>query len=114
MALDGLKIQTSVMLQSSNQKYPSAQVGDAVRVRVPDIDRGRMDSQNILDVVMDEIMTITKCERKTRKRGIISQQLYTRNHFAAYQKKVISLNGVLSDKTMSLRQVLTAISNSGS
>lgn len=64
MALDGLKIQTSVMLQSSNQKCPSVQVGNAVRVRVPDIHRGRMDSQNILDIVMDEIMTTTNCEKK--------------------------------------------------
>jgi len=38
LALNGLQTQASVMLQSSNQKFPSAQMGDTVRVRVPDID----------------------------------------------------------------------------
>ncbi|XP_022170651.1 KRAB-A domain-containing protein 2-like [Myzus persicae] len=53
LALNGLQTRASVMLRSSNQKFPPARVGDTVRVRVPDIDRGRMDYQNILAVVMD-------------------------------------------------------------
>jgi len=98
MVLDGLKIHTSIMLQSSNQKCPSTQVGDAVQVRVPDFDEERMDSQYILDVLMDKLMTSTNCERKTLERRIISQQLYTRNQFSECEEKLVSLNDVLSDK----------------
>ncbi|XP_060836281.1 KRAB-A domain-containing protein 2-like [Rhopalosiphum padi] len=109
LALNGLQTQASVMLRSSNQKFPSAQVGDTVRVRVPDIDRGRMDYQNILAVVMDVDNDFYKLGTKY---GIISQ-LYTRNQFAVCKEKLISLNDVLSDKTMFLRQVSTAASKSG-
>lgn len=41
------------MLRSSNQKCPFAHVADTVRVRMSDIGRERMDSQNTLTVVMD-------------------------------------------------------------
>jgi len=109
LALIGLETQASVMLRSSNQKFPPAQVGDTVRVRVPDIDRGRMDYQNILAVVMDVDNDFYKLGTQY---GIISQ-LYTRNQFAVCKEKLISLNDVLSDKTMSLRQVSTAASKSG-
>jgi hypothetical protein len=95
LALNGLQTQASVMLRSSNQKIPSAQVGDTVRVRVPNIDRGRMDYQNILAVVMDVDNDFYKLGTKY---GIISQ-LYTRNQFAVCKEKLISLNDVLSDKT---------------
>jgi len=43
----------------------------------------------------------------------VSQQLYTRNQFAAFQEKLISLNYVSSDKTISLRQVSPAVSKIG-
>ncbi|XP_050056267.1 uncharacterized protein LOC126549911 [Aphis gossypii] len=109
LALNGLQTQASVMLRSSNQKFPTAQVGDTVRVRVSDIDRGRMDYQNILAVIMDVDNDFYKLGTKY---GFISQ-LYTRNQFAVCKAKLISLNDVLSDKTMSLRQASTAASKNG-
>lgn len=109
LALNLLQTQASVMLRSSNQKCPPAQVGDTVRVRVPDIDRARMDYQNILTIVMDVDNEFYKLGTKY---GIISR-LYTRNQFAVCKEKLISLNDVLSDKTVSLRQVSTAASKSG-
>ncbi|XP_060861855.1 uncharacterized protein LOC132938880 [Metopolophium dirhodum] len=109
LVLNRLQTQTSVMLRSSNQKFPPAQVGDTVRVRIPDIDRGRMDYQNILAVV---IVVDNDFYKLGTKYGIISQ-LYTRNQFAVCKEKLISLNDVLSDKTMFLRQVSTAASKSG-
>ncbi|XP_025202918.1 uncharacterized protein LOC112600005 [Melanaphis sacchari] len=106
LALNGLQTQASVMLRSSNQKFPPAQVGDTVRVRVPDIDRGRMDYQNILAVIMDVDNDLYKLGTKYR----IISQLYTRNQFAVCKEKLISLNDVLSNQKMSLRQVSTAAS----
>jgi len=40
------------MLRSSRQKFTPAKPGDTVRIRVPDVDRGCMDLQNILAVVV--------------------------------------------------------------
>jgi len=68
-----------------------------------------MDYQNILAVVMDVDNDFYKLGTKY---GIISQ-LYTQNQFAVCKEKLISLNDVLSDKIMSLRQVSTAASKSG-
>jgi len=90
LALNGLQTQANVMLRSSNQTFLPAQVGDTVRVRVPvvpDIDRGRMDYQNILAVVMDVDNDFYKLGTKY---GIISQ-LYTRNQFAVCKEKLISV-----------------------
>jgi hypothetical protein len=44
--IDELQTLANVMQQSSNQKCTPAQVGNTIRVRVPDIDRARMDSQS--------------------------------------------------------------------
>jgi len=85
LALNGLQTQASVMLRSSNQKCPPVQVGDTVRVRVPDIARGHMDYQKILAVVMDVDNDFYKI--LGTKYGIISQ-LYTRNQFAVCKEKV--------------------------
>jgi len=40
------------MLSSSKQNFTPAKPNDIVRIRVPDVDRGRMDPQNILVVVV--------------------------------------------------------------
>ena len=36
------------MTRSASGKFPQGIVGDTVKVRVPDVDRGRSDSRNIL------------------------------------------------------------------
>ncbi|CAH1382882.1 unnamed protein product [Tenebrio molitor] len=39
------------MLRTSKRKFPPAQIGDTVRIQVPDVDRGRTDPRNVLAVV---------------------------------------------------------------
>ena len=41
------------MTRLAREKFPEGKVGDTVKVRVPDIDRGRCDSRNILRVIME-------------------------------------------------------------
>ena len=36
------------MTRLAREKFPQRKVGDTVKVRVPDVDRGRCDSRNIL------------------------------------------------------------------
>lgn len=38
----GLELQAERMLRSSRQKFTPAKPGDTVRIRVPDVDRGRI------------------------------------------------------------------------
>ena len=40
------------MLRTSERKFPPAQIGDTVRIKVPDVDRGRTDLRNVLAVVV--------------------------------------------------------------
>ncbi|KAF0702585.1 Uncharacterized protein FWK35_00037420, partial [Aphis craccivora] len=84
LALNGLQTLASVMLRSSNQKFPPAQAGDTVR-----------DFECVFQILIANLW-ITKISWLF--------QLYTRNQFAVCKEKLISLNDVLSDKTMSLRQ----------
>lgn len=66
MTLNELQTQASVMLRSSNQKFPLL-VSGAVRMCVPDIDRGRKDSENILVVLMDVNNDFYKLRKKNMK-----------------------------------------------
>ena len=47
-ARENLKLQAKKMTKLSHKRYPSAEVGDSVKVRVPDVDRSRCDARNIL------------------------------------------------------------------
>ncbi|GFV25841.1 hypothetical protein TNCV_3868091 [Trichonephila clavipes] len=40
------------MLRSSQKKFAPTQIGDTVRIQVPDVDRGRTDNRNVLAVVV--------------------------------------------------------------
>ena len=48
---ENLKLQAKKMTKISDKKYPSAEVGDSVKVRVPDVDRSMCDARNILGVI---------------------------------------------------------------
>ncbi|KAF2885068.1 hypothetical protein ILUMI_21123, partial [Ignelater luminosus] len=48
-----LEKQAAKMLNSLNSEYPSAKVGDTVRVRVPDVDRAGSDQRNLLTTVTE-------------------------------------------------------------
>ena len=48
-----LQTQGVKMLKNSDAKFPPAKAGDNVRIRIPDVDRGRSDSRSILAVVMN-------------------------------------------------------------
>ena len=48
-----LQTQAFKMTRLAREKFPQGKVGDTVKVRVTDIDRGRCDSTNILGVIME-------------------------------------------------------------
>jgi len=82
----GLELQAERMLRSSRQKFTPAKPCDTLRIRVLDVDRGRMDPQNILAIVVavdNEFYTLgTKVS--------VINQLYTRNQFAVCKEQLLS------------------------
>ena len=52
-----LQTQAFKMTRLAREKFPQGKVGDTVKVRVTDIDRGRCDSTNILGVIMEANLT---------------------------------------------------------
>ena len=53
MAKTNREAQAFKMTKLAREKFPPGREGDTVKVRVPDVDRGRCDSRNILDVITE-------------------------------------------------------------
>ena len=98
-ARENLKLQAKKMTKLSDKKYPSAEVGDSVKVRVPDDDRSRCDARNILGVItaIDENGSY---KIGTKFRAFDTS--YTRNQFSICNEPVISVEDV-PDEEISLR-----------
>ena len=96
----GLEEQAKKMKKMSNHMFPACKVGDTVKVRVPDVDRARSDSRNVLAVVL----TIENDEfyQLGTKLGRLAQ-LYTRNQFAVSKEQFILLEDG-PNETVSLRE----------
>ena len=91
ISASNLKKQPEKMVQTSNSKYPAAKKGDTVRVRVPDVDRGRTDGRNILAFVLE--ITDANLYKLGTKHGILNQ-LYARNQFTICNENFIYVTKV--------------------
>ena len=91
-ARENLKRQAKKMNKLSDKMYPSAEVGDSVKFRVPDADRSRCDARNILGVItaIDE----NGSYKIDTKFGAIDTS-YSRNQFSICNEldEEISLRG---------------------
>ena len=72
-----LQTQAFKMTRLAREKFPQGKVGDTVKVRVPDVDRGRCDSRNILGVIMEADLT-KDLDGIGTKDGILNSR-YVRN-----------------------------------
>ena len=45
------------MTKLAREKFPLRKISDTVKIRVPDLDRGRCDSRNILRVIIEVDLT---------------------------------------------------------
>ena len=110
MAVENLQAQASKMTKFSLDKFPPGKVGDTVRVRVPDVDRGRCDLRNILGVV-----THVNHDNKTYKIGTQFGRInssYARNQFTTCKEKLMQLENV-PDMEISLCEYASKLSLSG-
>ncbi len=74
----GLQTQGAKMLKTSNTKFKDAEVGDNVRIRFPDVDRGHGDPRSVIAVVMSVEGGFYKLGTE---HGVL-KQLYARNEFS--------------------------------
>ena len=72
-----LKTHSLKMIRLARDKFPQGKVGNTMKVRVSDVDRGRCNSRNILGVIMEADLT-KDLYKKGTKDGMFNS-LYPRN-----------------------------------
>ncbi|XP_075210380.1 uncharacterized protein LOC142317718 [Lycorma delicatula] len=101
-ALDGLEAQDAVMKQTSQNKFPTVEVGKTVTIPTPSVDRGKGDARNVLGVVLEKTEGFYKLGTK---RGTINT-LLARNQFQECKETIINISDV-PDIKLSLRETST-------
>ena len=95
-------LQANKILRTTQKQFPPAQIGDTVRIQVPDVDRGRTDSRNVLAVVVG--IEDSDFYKLANKNGTL-KQLYTRNQFVISKENLLSTNEISAQKLV-LREAL--------
>nr|XP_012137514.1 PREDICTED: uncharacterized protein LOC105662085 [Megachile rotundata] len=107
-AKENLLLHATKILRTSQKQFPPAQIGDTVRIQVPNVDRSRTDSRNVLAVVVG--MEDSDFYKLANKNGTL-KQLYTRNQFVICTEKLLFIDEI-SLQEMLLREA--AVGNSRS
>ena len=88
-------------MRLTREKFPQEKVGDTVKVRVPDVDRGRCDSRSILGVIMEA--DLTKDFYRIGTMDGILNSWYARNQFSACTEDTVNITDIAS-VNISLRE----------
>ena len=97
-----LQTQAFKMTRLAREKFRQGKVGDTVKVRVPDVDRGRCDSRNILGVIMKADFTKDLYMIGTKDDGILNSWC-ARNQFSTCTEGTVNIADV-SSVNISLRE----------
>ncbi|CAG5010243.1 unnamed protein product [Parnassius apollo] len=94
-ANDSLTVQANKMTALSNRKFPQCKIGDTVRLKIPDVDRGRGDFPNVLMVVLE--CNDDGLYKLGNQFGTITE-LFSRNQFTVCEAKFLDVDIVSSEK----------------
>jgi hypothetical protein len=97
------------MIFKSINKFPRVNIGDSVRMSIPEVDRNKGDPRNIIFVIIN--IDKNKNYKLGNKNGTLTQ-LYSRNEFTVCPKPLINVEDV-SDQLKSLREVANLQSLTG-
>ncbi|XP_063850377.1 uncharacterized protein LOC135094310 [Scylla paramamosain] len=97
--------QAQKMIDNSVKRFQPAKVGETVMVPVPLVDRGRAEFPNVKAVVFQALDNGTY--KLGTKHGLL-KQVYTRNQFTPCLEKFLSLDDVVQEREVSLREVAIA------
>jgi hypothetical protein len=90
-AREGLEEQAKKTKATSSKKFQKPTLGQNVRIKVPDIDRAKMDPRSIIAVITDikdeEFYELATTLGKLKA-------LYTRNHFTLCKENFLSIEEV--------------------
>ncbi|GFY32793.1 integrase catalytic domain-containing protein [Trichonephila clavipes] len=89
--------------------FAPVQIGDTVRIQVPDVDRGCVDNRNVFAVVVG--MEDSDFYKLANENGTL-KQLYTSNQFVICKEKLLSIAEIYFQE-MSLREAAAANLRSG-
>ncbi|XP_063884390.1 KRAB-A domain-containing protein 2-like [Scylla paramamosain] len=97
--------QAQKKIDNSVKRFQPAKVGETVMVPVPLVDRGRAEFPNVKAVVFQALDNGTY--KLGTKHGLL-KQAYTRNQFTPCLEKFLSLDDVVQEREVSLREVAIA------
>ncbi|CAG4952726.1 unnamed protein product [Parnassius apollo] len=96
-----LKKQAHKMLALSSVKYPAANTGDNVVVKIPDVDRAKADDRNIMAVIISQ--ETEGMYKLGIKHGNLNQ-LYARNQFNVCKETFITVD-IVPQHEVTIRDV---------
>ncbi|XP_060877929.1 uncharacterized protein LOC132950464 [Metopolophium dirhodum] len=99
-ANENLENQAKKMMAWSDKKLLPVAIHSTVRVPVPEVDKGRLDAQKILEIVLE----VTSFYRLGTRDGVL-KQLYARSQFTVCQKKLLQIDKIPIDTEVALRTV---------
>ena len=105
-AREGLEEQAKKMKATSSKKFPKPTVGQNFRMKIPDIDRAKMDPRSIIAVVTD--MKGEEFYELATKLGKL-KALYTRNQFTLCKENLLSIEEVGTEE-ISVGEVVNKLS----
>lgn len=108
-ARQSLEKQAEKMIKASNAKFTAVEIGQCVRIKVPDVDRAKADGRNIIAVVIS--IENENLYKLGTKYGILSQ-LYSRNEFGVCKERFITIEEV-PETDITLRECARKDSNLG-
>jgi len=105
-SMDCLTIQAKRMKLRSDRNFPNPEVGDTVRVPIPQVDRGKTDAKNllacILEITDENLFKLGTCN------GVL-KHLYTRAQFQLSHERFLTVADVPTDTPeISVRTVASA------
>ena len=96
--------QAKRMKLASDRNFPNPIVGDAGRVQVPDVDRGKTDARSVLACVME--ITADNFFKLGTRNGIL-KQLYSRSQFEMCHERFLRVEEIPTE-IVSLRSVASS------
>ncbi|XP_016662610.1 uncharacterized protein LOC107884622 [Acyrthosiphon pisum] len=108
--IENEKSNSKLPLEQQGKKNTSCNVGDTVRVKLPEVDIGKGDPQNVLFAVVS--ISDNQYYELGNKNGTL-HQLYSRNQFTVCSEPLIDILEVLATKK-SFRKIANVQSFSGS
>jgi len=101
-AREGLEEQAKEMKATSSKKFQKPTLGQNVRIKIPDIDRAKMDPRSIIAVVTD-VKDEEFYELATKLSEL--KAVYTRNRFTLWKENFLDVEEVGTEE-ISVREVV--------